>query len=187
MKIANELTSRFITAHAHVCVVLFKNPARLPYLLCLAPVLIYLALHLPHFVLPPKKPNNDHSNVIISIITTLSPSLHFLLSLSLKPLRSLSLSPNSQTKHRTQLSSIQSSMIPCKSKFSYKNRRFELGDCYCTTTLQIKWGCFRRVVALPLLPALGVTVLAPYPHLNPIVILFEGYTSSKVQCLTSVS
>jgi hypothetical protein len=25
------------------------------------------------------------------------------------------------------------------------------------------------------------------PHLNPIVILFEGYTSSKVQCLTSVS
>jgi hypothetical protein len=39
----------------------------------------------------------------------------------------------------------------------------ELRDCYCTTALQTKWGCFRRVAALPLLPAVGVTVLAPYP------------------------
>jgi hypothetical protein len=64
-------------------------------------------------------------------------------------------------------------MIPCKPKFSCKNRRFELRDCYCTR--QTKWGCFRRVTALPLLPAVGVTILAPYSHLNPIVILFEGY------------
>ncbi len=128
---------------------------------------------------------------IITIAMSSYPSSPYFLPLStsffLSQTSTLSLSPNSQTMHRTQLSSIKPLIITCKPNFSCKNRRFQLRDCYCTTALQSKWGCFRRIAALPLLPAVGVTVLAPYPQLNPIVILFEGYTSSKVQCLTSVS
>jgi hypothetical protein len=45
----------------------------------------------------------------------------------------------------------------------------------------------QKIVALPLLPATGIPILDPYPHLNPIFILFEGYTSPKVQCRTNVS
>jgi len=179
MKIANELNCKFVTTH--VLMLLFKNPARLPCLLCLAPIRFTLPCPIC-FALPLK-------NAIMTIAMSSYPSspyflsLHFLLSLSL----SLSLCTNSQTKHRTEPSSIKPLMLPCKPKFSCKNRLFEPSDCYCTTALQSEWDCFRRVVKLPLLPAVGVTVLAPYPHLNPIVILLEGYTSSKIQCLTSVS
>ncbi len=57
--------------------IVFKNPTHLPCLFCLAPIPLYLALFalpLPPLCLAPKKPNNDHSNVIISIITILSVS-----------------------------------------------------------------------------------------------------------------
>jgi hypothetical protein len=73
----------------------------------------------------------------------------------------------------------------CKPKFSCKNRRFELRDCYCTTALQTKWGCFKRVAALPLLPAVRVTVLAPHPTWTPLsysskVILHPKYNAWPV-------
>ncbi len=151
---------------------LLTLPCPYPTLPC--PTLFCFAL--APLCLAPKKPNNDHSNVIISIITILS----------LSPLSSLSLSKfSNKAQNPTQLDQTLNATL--QPKFSCKNRLFEPSDWYCTTALQSEWGCFRRVVALPLLPAVGVTVLAPYSRLNPIVILFEGYTSSKIQCLTSVS
>jgi hypothetical protein len=125
MKIANELNCKF--AIAHVLVLLFKNPAHLPCLLCLAPVPLYLALPyllcfaLAPLCLAPKKPNNDHSNVIISIITILS----------LSPLPSLSLSLclfSNKPQNPTQLSQTLNATL--QTKILLQKPAIEPSDCY---------------------------------------------------------
>jgi len=96
MKIANELNCKFVTTH--VLMLLFKNPARLPCLLCLAPIRFTLPCPIC-FALPLK-------NAIMTIAMSSYPSspyflsLHFLLSLSL----SLSLHKfSNKAQNRTQL------------------------------------------------------------------------------------